>query len=344
MSKVKGREGVRIPVGRSGGDGATPPDGFELTEWELCGQRPTLLRQADSAMTKSGLPLVLRAIQPESLVRKTESPTTGKDKTMPNDNRSTAWSLTLNNPTAEDEEQINIARQQGWKVEGQKEKGESGTEHYQLMVKTPQVRFSSVKKMFPRAHIEPARNIAALTQYVVKESTRVGDLPTQQSLYPSLSRFWELLAEELNAMEFLNWNYLVEPTTRSSSEVWWKETPRSVLKDPLIALDWATEALIHKGYRVEGIACNPSTRLAWKKFHSALLCRAYTHRQTDRQDSRVQSAEDGIAVVNIPTNADDYSRQEAPSRILGEDHDGQEASGNPSPSEQGTDRSGPEDC
>jgi len=296
------------------------------------------------AMTKSGLPLVLRAIQPESLVRKTESPTAGKDKTMPNDNRSTAWSVTINNPTADDEENINVARQQGWKVEGQKEKGENGTEHYQLMVKTPQVRFSSVKKMFPRAHIEPARNIVALAQYVAKESTRVGDLPNQQSLYPSLSRYWELVLEELDARNYVNWTYITDEESRWECDIWWKECPRPFSADPLLALDWATQKLIYKGYRVEGIACNPSTRLAWKKFHSALLCRAYTHRQTDRQDSRVQSAEEELAAVSIPTNADDNPRQEASSGILGEDHHGQEASGNPSPSEQGTDRSSPEDC
>jgi len=236
---------------------------------------------------------------------------------MTND-RATAWSVTINNPTPADEEAIALARQRGWIVEGQLEKGENGTPHYQLMVKTPQVRFAAMKKAFARAHIEQARSPVALAQYVVKETTRVGDLQTKQDLYPSLSRYWELVAEELNAMEFLNWNYLADPANRSSVEVWWKETPRSVLKDPLIALDWATEALIHKGYRVEGIACNPSTRLAWKKFHSAILCRAYTHRQTDRQTDCVQSAEESIAVVNIP-NADETASQEASSGVLGED-------------------------
>lgn len=32
--------------------------------------------------------------------------------------RASCWSLTINNPTAADEEQINLARQRGWKVEG----------------------------------------------------------------------------------------------------------------------------------------------------------------------------------------------------------------------------------
>jgi len=70
--------------------------------------------------------------------------------------RATVWSVTINNPTPSDEEGIALARQRGWQVEGQKEKGSEGTEHYQLMVKTPQVRFSAVKKAFPRGHIEAA--------------------------------------------------------------------------------------------------------------------------------------------------------------------------------------------
>lgn len=90
--------------------------------------------------------------------------------------RGTCWSLTINNPTQDDEDAIHIARQKGWKVEGQKERGEQGTEHYQLMLRTPQVRFSAVKKQFPRAHIELARNPSALATYVSKEETRLQPL------------------------------------------------------------------------------------------------------------------------------------------------------------------------
>lgn len=88
--------------------------------------------------------------------------------------RATMWSITINNPTAEDREAIELARQKGWKIEGQFEKGEEGTLHLQLAVRTPQLRFSTMKKHFPRAHIEIARNAAAFLQYVNKADTRVG--------------------------------------------------------------------------------------------------------------------------------------------------------------------------
>ena len=85
--------------------------------------------------------------------------------------RASVWSVTINNPTQTDEYNISEARQKGWKVEGQLERGEQGTEHYQLILRTPQVRFSAVKQVFPRAHIEVARNVGALTAYVHKEDT-----------------------------------------------------------------------------------------------------------------------------------------------------------------------------
>jgi len=93
--------------------------------------------------------------------------------------RGTCWSVTCNLATVTKdrvEDCITNARYSGWGIEGQIEKGESGTEHYQLCVKTPQVRFSAVKKMFPTAHIELARNPRALQAYVHKEETRVEEV------------------------------------------------------------------------------------------------------------------------------------------------------------------------
>lgn len=190
--------------------------------------------------------------------------------------RATSWSLTLNNPTSADEECINLARQNGWKVEGQLEKGKEGTPHYQLLLQTPQVRFSAVKKMFPRAHIEVARNVSALKSYVHKEETREGELPTQQEMYPSLSRFWTLLFDE-----FIESGSII--VDRKGLISW---APHS--SDELTELDWACESLIRKGYVVETLGVNPQNRTAFKKYSIALMIRVQKqtlelHRQTDRQ-------------------------------------------------------------
>lgn len=81
--------------------------------------------------------------------------------------RATAWSVTINLKTVSKDtaaQCMETAKSLGWGVQGQLERGEQGTEHYQLMVRTPQVRFSSVKKVFPTAHIEACRNFQALSR------------------------------------------------------------------------------------------------------------------------------------------------------------------------------------
>lgn len=96
--------------------------------------------------------------------------------------RGNNWSITINNPTEEEKVIWQKATENHWVKEaiGQLEKGESGTLHIQGLLKTQQVRFSQVKKLFPRAHIEIARNVAALAKYVQKDETRVAELPQQQ--------------------------------------------------------------------------------------------------------------------------------------------------------------------
>lgn len=196
--------------------------------------------------------------------------------------RATAWSVTLNNPTASDEECINVARQKGWKVEGQLERGASGTPHYQLMVTTPQVRASAVKRAFPRAHIEVARNAAALKQYVHKDETAEGDLPTQQEMYPSLSRFWDLITEQFQFdYTGATGNPCSDP--RNCENHWFSLRRFD---------DWCSH-LIMKGYNIETMAVNPQTRSAWSRYAVAIV-----YRSIDRQDR--QTTENLVAEVNIP--------------------------------------------
>jgi len=194
---------------------------------------------------------------------------------MTDTSRSSCWSLTINNPTSDDEEALNLARQRGWRVDGQKEVGKEGTPHYQLILHTGQVRFAAVKKLFPRAHIEPARNSAALAAYVKKDDTRAGSLPSQQEMYPSQKRFFELIWDEIynNPECFENYGFKVE-TKRFYGD---KGTSKR-------AFYTATRELIRRGYVVENLASNPMTLNSWDLFAYALLDRKIageTMRQTD---------------------------------------------------------------
>jgi len=195
------------------------------------------------------------------------------------DTRGTCWSITINNPTEADKEGLNIALQKGWKPEGQQEKGVNGVLHYQLMLKTPQVRFSAVKKVFPRAHIELARNVSALAQYVHKEETKVDDLPLSSERYPSLTKYWDLV------YQYCLDNLLLDMDTPADPR-WYRVKNPNV--DPLKVLDEASAYLIRMGYHVECIAVNPQTRCSFQKFSEALFRRAYVDRQTDRQTSAVE--------------------------------------------------------
>lgn len=204
-------------------------------------------------------------------------------KKMPPQNRATNWSVTINNPVASDEENIALARQRGWKVEGQLEKGDNGTPHYQLMVKTPQVRFSALKKQFPRAHIEQARNVAALAQYVHKEETKVAELQTKQDRYPSMSKLWDM---------FYLW---IDERKLFFQMVSW--TP----DDMLHHFDSFVEDMIIEGYYVEPMAVNPSVRSAVKKFGYAIICRSQNqiNSQNSQTETDRQTTEEIVEVKSI---------------------------------------------
>jgi len=193
------------------------------------------------------------------------------------DNRATSWSVTISNPTSTDEEQIAVARQKGWRVEGQLELAGTGTPHYQLLVKTPQVRFAAVRKAFPRAHVEQARNVVALQQYVNKEDTRLSKLPTSQEKYPSMSKYWEMLYERFNEN---NWLEVCEDFPK---RLWKKETgPRTILQ----LFDAATGQIIDDGYFVESMACNPSVRSQFKTFWQNIFQRTQFSLETKRQTDK----------------------------------------------------------
>ena len=179
--------------------------------------------------------------------------------------RASAWSITINNPVASDDEQVALTRQKsGWSVIGQKEIGENGTPHYQLMVRTPQVRFSALKKAFP-AHIEVCRDPKALEKYVQKEDTRVGSLPANE-LYPSLQTLWDKFSE-----------YADDNYKKYGPHISWN--PDYFLE----RFDHFINQMIENGYVVETMGVNPQMRSCVKNYGSAILNRSKVRRQTDRQ-------------------------------------------------------------
>lgn len=222
--------------------------------------------------------------------------------------RSSWWSVTINNPQQSDIDEMNAARQAGWHLEGQLEKGAEGTPHYQLAVKTPvQVRFSAVKKMFSRGHIEVARKPSALVQYVAKEDTRVAPLPVQSEMYPSLTKFWSLVIKEID-----DWNIYIIPKWKGEDEgpnSWFEWSDRKhggPCPTPDQGFHYAVNNLIEKGYHVESIAVNPQVISAWRRYHKAICTRVYNERDQERR------ALEEAAVVSVPiTNANEEDNSPA---------------------------------
>jgi len=212
-----------------------------------------------------------------------------------NNERHSTWSITINNPSASDEEDMSRARQKGWKVEGQLERGENGTPHYQLMVKTGQVRFSAVKKAFPRAHIEPARNEAALKEYVHKDKTKVGELQSENEFYPSLAKFWRMVTQycltwEKDRLDMCEWTdrkcMVLLRTGKTPTPDEWIELLRGAISQYIV-----------RGYHVEHFYSPPNISV-FKHFAPSIIWRSLdeinkeTARQTDMNENGLDTSYD----------------------------------------------------
>jgi len=178
------------------------------------------------------------------------------------------WSLTINDKDGVLEDKDIQCAIPGWKLEGQWEIGNSGTRHFQGYLNTPPVRFSAVKREFPRAHIEIARDVGALKAYVHKDETRVSgfqpnNVPNMFDFQRTVSAKWDW--EEFN--EFIKRRNNVD-TVVSAKDI--------LMPDDLAMeyLDSIVSDLIEEGaIGIEFIAINPMWRSSWKRFWKAILRR-----------------------------------------------------------------------
>jgi len=225
--------------------------------------------------------------------------------------RGSKWSVTINNPIERDEKNVAKARQARWTVEGQKEVGEEGTIHYQLYVDTKQqVRFSAVKKAFPRAHIEVAKNPQALRAYVHKEETRVEPLKDDEGNYPSLQKLWDMFYDYL----FVKYEGISFELHKITPATWLSRFDNFICK------------MIEDGYVVETMAVNPQIRSAIKNYGASIFYRSEIRRQkTDRQTDKNIVAEEDITNANEEGSTQDSTeggRTEEEAGSTGEEADG----------------------
>lgn len=187
--------------------------------------------------------------------------------------RATCWSITINNPS---EEEVKPTLPAGWSLTGQMEAGEEkGTEHYQGMLTTPQTRFSAVKRVFPRAHIEVAKNRTALAKYVHKADTRIAEVADHTSNIPTLFNYQHEVAGKWNDEDWREHldRHLAENPKMDVGEI------AILYVDTLVAMD------IEDGRcGVEFIAINPMWRSAWKRFWRQMVKRERLALQTQQDE------------------------------------------------------------
>jgi len=187
--------------------------------------------------------------------------------------RGSCWSITINNPTESDLRPSFPDNR--WTMTGQMEKGEEGTEHYQGMLKSPQVRFSAVKKLLPRAHIELAKNVAALSKYVSKQETRLAEVAQISNNIPTLFDYNHKLARRWRDDEF-------DRIRETYSE---NQLHREIDEIALVYIDTLVAEDIVSGIQgIEYIAINPMFRSAWKKFWRSMVARERIQINNEAED------------------------------------------------------------
>lgn len=190
--------------------------------------------------------------------------------------RATNWSVTAffntpNTPSKSTREyQIEDARRKGWIVSGQIEEcPDTKSLHFQLSVKTPQVRARSLMDAFPQAEIQVARNPAALDNYVHKEETRVEEMKKV-----SVAITWSNVCDK-----FFDWIY----QHNDHGEELWKTRDYEKRMD---LWDQFIDDSIGEGIRCELIGVNPQYRSSIQKYWNG-MCRQASLRRQDRQEDRI---------------------------------------------------------
>lgn len=121
--------------------------------------------------------------QPHNTTRDVSS--SGGNTSTP-DFRCTHWCMTINNY---DQSVIDTLKTFP-KYIFQEETGKNGTKHLQCLV-SKRMRFSTLKRMFPRAHIEKCKNVRASIKYCSKTETRTGQLYSKVYLpYTGIRDLW----------------------------------------------------------------------------------------------------------------------------------------------------------
>lgn len=237
--------------------------------------------------------------------------------------KGTCWSITLNNPSQEEISLWNNITKAAHFVrsaQGQLERGEkTGTLHIQGLLRTDSQRQSAVEKLFPRAHVEKAKNASALQKYVSKPETRVAPLQSskrevevatpesiQNKLYSNYSSVickykaeplwtgtyknnlsWKLV-ERATPFENNPFNFLKLITEEQNWKSYFRDKAKYIMDDIF-------DQMIQEGYYgVEFISSNNLTCGAFKKHLYSIIIR---HARKESNASEASAASEASHAI-----------------------------------------------
>lgn len=198
--------------------------------------------------------------------------------------KSSCWSITINNPTDDDWSQWNSLTSLPFvkQASGQLERGDNDTPHIQGCVVTQYGRFfEKLKQALPRAHIEPAKNKNALVNYVRKEDTRIGNIPTVRTATVS-----DVQRECVQAfVRAIPYDYERELSECDNLEQFVILYAATIRREAEAYLDMAIRKLIREGYYgVEFVMANHQVRDAYKRYFPEIVVR-YLRSQNAEQSA-----------------------------------------------------------
>jgi len=188
--------------------------------------------------------------------------------------RNSAWSLTLFNNEWKD------FQHPSWTLEGQEELcPATGKLHYQGMLHTGQVRFSAVKKVFPKAHIEPCRDPVALKKYVHKAATRAAQ-PTRTGRTMNRDKFFADVFEHM-------WNSDADHMEEDIKTDRHCNLLLQVVEQMLMAGgDWSYSYM----------AMNPQTKQLWERFRNVYYTSWREEYENNIAGGQTEDADDNSSV------------------------------------------------
>lgn len=218
-------------------------------------------------------------------------------KKTPGQGKASFWSITINNPTPADYEQLELIKSQEWfkRFEGQLEKGnQEGTLHIQAYIETKYGRFlEKIRAALPRAHVEVARKPQALVQYVHKAETRVAAIPTQTTKVATQQDLQEEMYSSLlyNGGYYFGARWIVSPEFFFDNLHKHKEDIRRLWEH---ILDDAVRKLIMDGYYgIEFVVSNNQVRTAFRKYLPEIIFRTHMEHL-----NRARSEQENNLVIN----------------------------------------------